>query len=68
MRYRGLSSLNTIDLTGAGTLFHANMEALFVRSKMYTLAPLNIEPWCNLYCLFSLSLKFWRAQNTGGMN
>jgi hypothetical protein len=28
----------------------------------------NIEPWCNIYCLFSLSLRFWRFQYRGGMN
>jgi hypothetical protein len=33
-----------------------------------TVAALNIEPQCNVYCLFSLSLRFWRVQNMGGMN
>jgi hypothetical protein len=34
----------------------------------FTVAALNIEPWCNIYCLFSLSLRFWRVQYMGGMN
>jgi hypothetical protein len=33
-----------------------------------TVAALNIEPWCNIYCLYSLSLRVWRVQFMGGMN
>jgi hypothetical protein len=35
---------------------------------MCTVAALNIEPKCNIHCLFSLSLRFWRVQSMGGMN
>jgi hypothetical protein len=31
-------------------------------------AALNIELRCNIYCLFSLSLKFWRVKCMGVMN
>jgi hypothetical protein len=34
----------------------------------YYIATLNIELQCNIYCLFSLSLRFWRVQFTGVMN
>jgi hypothetical protein len=37
-------------------------------SKSVTAAALNIEPYCNIYCLFSLSLRFWRVQYMGAMN
>jgi hypothetical protein len=33
-----------------------------------TVAALNIEPLGNIYCFFSLSLRFWRVQYMGGMN
>jgi hypothetical protein len=33
-----------------------------------TVAALNIEPQCNIYCLLSLSLRFWRVQYMGAMN
>jgi hypothetical protein len=29
---------------------------------------LNIELQCNIYCLFSLYLRFWRVKYTGLMN
>jgi hypothetical protein len=34
----------------------------------YYIAALNIELQCNIYCLFSLSLRFWRVQFMGVMN
>jgi hypothetical protein len=34
----------------------------------HTVAALNIEPWCNIHCLFSLSLRFWRVLYMVGMN
>jgi hypothetical protein len=33
-----------------------------------TVAALNIETWCNMYCLFALFLRFWRVKSMGGMN
>jgi hypothetical protein len=33
-----------------------------------TVAALNIEPNCNTYCLFSLSLRFWWVQYIGRMS
>jgi hypothetical protein len=36
---------------------------------MLTVATLNIELWCNIYCLFCLNfLSFWRVQYMGVMN
>jgi hypothetical protein len=34
----------------------------------HTVEALNIEPECNIYCLFSLSLRVWRVQYMGVMN
>jgi hypothetical protein len=48
MHYRGLSSVNTIALTGAGTLFHATIveaKALFMRSKMYMVCHTCVSLW-----------------------
>jgi GNAT superfamily N-acetyltransferase len=36
-------------------------------NKAPTAAALNIELQCHVYCLFPLSLRFWRVQNTGGI-
>jgi hypothetical protein len=36
--------------------------------KRHTVEELNIEPECNIYCVFSLSLRFWRVQYMGGMS
>jgi hypothetical protein len=33
-----------------------------------TVAALNIELQCNSFCLFAVSLRFWRVQYTGVMN
>jgi hypothetical protein len=33
-----------------------------------TVAALNVELRCNISCLFSLSLRFWRVQHMGEMN
>jgi hypothetical protein len=33
-----------------------------------TVASLNIEPYCNIFFLFSLSLRFCRVLYMGGMN
>jgi hypothetical protein len=33
-----------------------------------TVAVLNIELQCNIYCLVSLSLRFWRVPYLGVMN
>jgi hypothetical protein len=38
------------------------------RPEIPTAAALNIEPLCNMYCLFLLSLRFWRVQHMAGMN
>jgi hypothetical protein len=37
-------------------------------SSPCTVAALNIEPQCNICCLFPLSSRFWRVQCMGGMN
>jgi hypothetical protein len=36
--------------------------------SMDSVAARNIEPYCNIYCFFSLSLRFWRVLYMGGMN
>jgi hypothetical protein len=36
--------------------------------KSNTIVRLTIEPKCNIYCLCSVSLRFWGVQNMGVMN
>jgi hypothetical protein len=36
-------------------------------SRGGTIAAINIELQCNMYCLSLLSLRFWRVQYMGGV-
>jgi hypothetical protein len=47
------------------TPYHAEVS---VSASRYYYAALSIEPYCNINCFFSLSLRFWRVQYTRGMN
>jgi hypothetical protein len=37
-----------------------------MRRQEGAVAAPNVEPYCNIYCLFLLSLRFWRVQYMGG--
>jgi hypothetical protein len=42
--------------------------AMASNSREDNVAALNIEQWCNIHCLFLLSLRFWRVLYMGGIN
>jgi hypothetical protein len=43
----------------------AQQVSLCLYPLRYPLAVLNTELQCNIYCLFSISLSFWRANTWG---
>jgi hypothetical protein len=50
------------------TLCCAEVTSAKARSEGGSVVVLNIELQCNMYCLFSLSLSFWRVQCMGVIN
>jgi hypothetical protein len=58
--YRQVGHPTRLDLFVRG--LHAPSQSMHLSR---TVAAPNIEPYCNIYCLFLLSLRFWRAPYMG---
>jgi hypothetical protein len=54
----------------AGDLESDNVSVLLLESRgiLHTVAALNFELQCNIHCLLSLSLRFWRVKYMAVMN